>query len=295
MTTLSKVEINNDWTLVYDAAVSGPFVGAVSAIGRAPVTYRISDSAPLSFDAGMASPGWIPVELSEASNQKLYAKSITDQAWIVLDGSMAPSSVPSWLRTSDSDVTGRLKMSINEQLIDGPKALTVQSFTALNSKKGSQYEAAIYLPVLAPNTASDLVFVVGDDPVLIKDIQIQFDSNRFSTQVFRNPTYTGGSPVTIYNVNDEQAIPPTSSILAGVTISATGTAVGPEISSLGSDGIGNRVISARSSDVGAERVMWPGATYLFRLSNKSLLDPTRVSGLATWYQGPLSTETPLEL
>lgn len=294
MTTLSKVDITRQWTLVYDAVVDGPFVGYVSSIANEAVSYRVDVGLPSSSDPGVPVSGPIRVTLSGDKSDKLYAKSVDNTAQIIMDASLAPEALPSWLRSSDEE-TARLKVSVNEQLFDGIKALTVQSFSEVNSKLGTQYEASFYLGALAGQASVDIVIIVGSDPIAFKEIQLLFDNPLISTQIFRGPTYSDGSPITVYNLNDEQAVSGTASLIGGVNTTVVGTPVGPKIYSLGSEGIGNRTIGAVSQGTGVERILWPGATYLYRVTNETLATPTRISGVATWYQGPLSTQTPLVL
>ena len=200
---------------------------------------------------------------------------------------------PSDLLTSPVEGVRRVKTSLPEELFDGVKAITVQPFTEVNSKLGTQYEAAIYAGAVAAGASVDIVLQVGDQPILMKEIGIGFNVDEISAQWFRGPTYTGGDPVAAYNLNDELAVPEDVTILGLPTVSDTGTAVSPLIHSLGSEGTGNRRISNVSQRTGVERVLWNNATYLFRITNENAV-AAKVSGLATWYQGPLSTQTPLE-
>ena len=201
---------------------------------------------------------------------------------------------PSDLLTSPVEDSRRVKVSINEQVIGGNKAITVQSFAEKNSKDGTQYEAAFFEPDLDSGASVDIVLVVGDNPILMKDISIQFNVEDISSQWFRNPVYTGGTEMQVYNFNDEQAVPDDVTILAGPTVTDTGTAVGPLIHSLGEEKRGNFRASNVSQGVGFERVLWSNSTYLFRLTNESDIS-AKVAGFATWFQGVLSTQTPLDI
>lgn len=176
------------------------------------------------------------------------------------------------------------------RVVDGNKAFTVQSFSELNSKRGTQYEAAFYLASLAAGASVDLAFVIGAGRVLIKDISVQFDSAEIATQLFRAPTYTGGSALGVYSMNDQDAVAGTVSVLSGVTTSSPGVAVGPQIRSLGSEAVGNRAQSSFAGGVGVERVLRANATYLYRVTNTDPTNATRIAGVSTWYQGPLSVD-----
>lgn len=175
------------------------------------------------------------------------------------------------------------------RVIDGHKAFTVQPFTELNSKRGTQYEAAFYSAALAAGASLDLVIVIGTGRILVKSVQTQFDGLSMTSQVFKGPIYTGGVALPIFNMNDEDAVPGTVALLGGATVSNPGTAVGSLTHSLGSDGLGNRALSSLASGAGVERVFSENATYLYRLQNTSAA-PMRLASVVSWYQGPISVE-----
>lgn len=204
---------------------------------------------------------------------------------------MSGAGQPRGVLTSEGD-NARLKIALPPEIFDSVKAITVQPFTEANSKLGTQYETSFYNPSVSAGANADIVIIVGDDPILIKEVSVEFDCTVISSQVFRAPTYTGGTALDVFNFNDEMAVPGTASLLAGATVTDPGTAVGSKIYSLGSEGQGNRRIASVSQRTGVERVLWPGATYLFRITNEDNAD-SQIAGVATWYQGPLSTQTEL--
>lgn len=106
-------------------------------------------------------------------------------------------------------MSARISPGYDPRTIDGNKAVTVQPFTELNSKSGRQYEAAFYIPSLPDGATADLAFTVGAEPVLIKDIETQFASVAVSVQFFKSPTFTGGTVVDVYNLNDAGEVPMT--------------------------------------------------------------------------------------
>lgn len=174
--------------------------------------------------------------------------------------------------------------------IDGIKAITTQPFTELNSKLGTQYEAAFYMPSLAAEASTDIIIVIGStNPVLIKDISLQFNSERVSTQLFTSPLYTNGTEITVYNLNDEDAVADDITLIGGATVSSPGAAVSPEIVSIGTENLGNRAVSSVAGGVGVERKLRAGGTYCYRITNLDTTNGAEISGVATWYQGPLST------
>lgn len=186
------------------------------------------------------------------------------------------------------------RFGISYQVYDGNKAITTQNFTELNSKLGNQFEASFYIGGVAIGASVDLVFQVGDSyDVLIKDIVAEFNSNKVQSMLYKNPTFSGGAVVDIYNLNERDSNPADVTIIGGVNTTAVGTQVAPTITTIGSDATGNRAISTTNLTSGAERVLSKGVTYLYRITNTGS-GSADISGLATWYQGPLSTQTTLE-
>lgn len=183
---------------------------------------------------------------------------------------------------------------VSYQVYDGNKAITIQGFTELNSKLGNQFEASFLAEGIAPDANVDLIFQVGSsDDVLIKDIIAEFNSDQVQTMLYKNPTFTGGTAIDIYNLNERDGKPEDVIILGGATVTDTGTQVAPTITSLGSTEVGNRVVSTAGLTSGAERVLAKGVSYLYRITNTGAAN-SDISGVATWYQGPLSTQTTLE-
>jgi hypothetical protein len=175
--------------------------------------------------------------------------------------------------------------------IDGNKAVTTQPFTELNSKRGMQYEAAFYLASLAVSTSTDIIIQVGSiNPVLIKDINVQFNSQWVSAQLFLGPSFTGGTSLDVYNLNDAGAVAGDVTLLSGATVSDPGTAVSPQIVSIGTENLGKRAVSSVAGGVGVERVLAAGATYCYRITNLDTVNTAEITGVATWYQGPLSVD-----
>lgn len=277
--SIAPVAVGTDWTDVY--AASGYEAGRplVLICMAGSIEFAISATEPTTQRAMVLGVGDDPVVIP-GDNSGLWAWSRGG------DGVL-------WVQDFSGPVGGMSSVSFfDPRVIDGNKAITSQSFTELNSKTGRQYEASFYQASLAASGVSDIAFEVGDDPVLIKDVGIQFTSAITSLQVFKGPTFTGGAGITIYNLNDAGAVTPTSIVTGGVSTSDTGAAVSPKQYSLGAEGIGERLLSTTGIGVGVERVLEAGATYLFRITNEDDTNATMIAGLATWYQGPISVNIP---
>lgn len=167
-------------------------------------------------------------------------------------------------------------------------ALITQPYTEVNSKNGRQYEAAFYQASLATSSSIYLIIEVGDEPVAIKDLELLFDSELLSQQVFKNPTYVGpGTELTVYNFRDGNAVAADVVVRSGITPSAEGTAVGPQIYTIGTAGQGNRTVASVAQNIGIERILSPNTNYALKITNEDSTNASQISGVATWYQGEL--------
>lgn len=194
--------------------------------------------------------------------------------------------------TEDNSVGDRrikIQTDLEQGMREGLQAFTVQPFTEINSKLGVQYEASFFNPSLASGASADIVIEVGNEPMLVKDIEVRFNVELISSAVYRSPTWSGGSEIGVYNMSDRSPVPDDVTITAGVTVTDTGTQISPTVYSIGSEGQGNRQLSNVSQTSGVERILAENTTYLLRITNESSISSV-ISGISTWYQGPVSTE-----
>lgn len=165
----------------------------------------------------------------------------------------------------------------------GLRAMCVQNYTEANVKNGVQYEVSVNVPSLGIGAHQDTIFITGDRPVLIKNRIVQFNGLSLLTRVFRSPTYTGGSVVPYYNLDDISPVSGAVQIIAGATVTGTGTEFGAPTYSIGSTDVGNSSLSTFSTQ-GIERRLRPNTVYLQRITNDSAA-AQRVTGYLTWYDG----------
>lgn len=277
--SIAPVAVGTSWTDVY--AASGYDAGRplVMICMAGSVEFAISATEPTAQRAMVLGVGDDPVVIP-GDNSGLWAWSKGG------DGVL-------WVQDFSGPVGGMSGVPFfDPRVVDGNKAITSQSFTELNSKTGRQYEASFYDDALAASGVADIAFEVGDDPVLMKDVAIQFTSLVISLQVFKGPTFTGGNAITIYNMYEGGAVSPTSTVTGNVSTSDAGTPISPTEYSLGATAQGNRLISSGAGGVGVERVLSAGETYLFRITNEDDTNASMIAGLATWYQGPISVNIP---
>lgn len=173
----------------------------------------------------------------------------------------------------------------------GNAAMNVQDFTALNCKRGSQFEASTYVAALAAGGFVDFVVEVGALPVLIKGRRIEFNESGVRLEVYKNPVYTGGAAVPYYNLNKWKPNTGLSVLRSGMTVSAVGTKCSPDREYIGGTTTGQTYLVTHGDEApGLETVLEPGARYLFRTVNTHT-SACRYSSYSTWYEGLLDIQT----
>lgn len=173
----------------------------------------------------------------------------------------------------------------------GNAAMNVQDFTALNCKRGSQFEASTYVAAVPAGGFVDYVVEVGALPVLIKGRRIEFNETGVRLEVYKNPTYTGGETVPYYNLNKWEPNTGLSIIRSGMAVSDVGTKCSPDRNYIGGTTTGqNYVVTHGEEAPGLETVLEPGAKYLFRTVNTHT-STCRYSAYSTWYEGLLDIQT----
>lgn len=173
----------------------------------------------------------------------------------------------------------------------GMEAFTVQSFVEANCKNGTQFELTTYDAAFGAGGNRDFVVVTGNLPVLIKNRFFQFTGSQIVTNIYRSPTYTGGTPITYYNLSDINPQAGLSQIIGSPTVTSVGTQIAPTATLLGNvPQTGQAIVSnnVENSIQGLERVLRPNTTYLFRTTNPTAASML-ISSKSTWYEGHLSS------
>lgn len=178
---------------------------------------------------------------------------------------------------------------IDERVYTGLKGLTVQSFTEVNSKNGTQYEFSFVNEALAASANLDVVLTVGSKPVLIKNKDISFTGTEISSVVYKGAVFTAGTALSIYNLNTTAGFgAPLSAAKQQPTITDTGSQISANVKSYGIANQGNKT-SGTFQTSGAEIVLQPNTNYLFRITNLNG-EACKVSGYVSFYEGELSSE-----
>jgi len=176
---------------------------------------------------------------------------------------------------------------VDERVYTGLKALTTQPFIEANVKNGSQWEVSFENNSVAAGTSVDAVMTTGNQYVLIKSRQISFTGSEIEASVYKNPSFTGGSTLPIYNLNTSFSVSPLAAIKAGVNVSSIGTEVAAKSHAYGADTNVNQT-SGSYSVTGLERVLQPNTAYLLRILNQSSIT-VKIAGYITFYEGEIST------
>ncbi len=179
---------------------------------------------------------------------------------------------------------------VPDGLFSGTRAITYQNYVEANVKNGVQFEVSAPPVSLAALAFRDTIFITGSKAVIIKERSVKFNGVLLETHVYRAPEYSGGTPATIYNLNDINPVATTVTVLGGATVTNVGIEFGAPTYDIGSTGIGTVQVSTLSIG-GAERVLRPNTVYLQRITNMDASASQLVTGALTWYEGP--TDLPL--
>ena len=167
------------------------------------------------------------------------------------------------------------------------KSRIVRNYTEANVVSGLQYEWSGYQSAFSNAAPFDVVIVTGIHPVSIKGLSWNFDGLGFSSALYRNPVYTGGSPATYYNKNTKNPVVGSAILLLDATVSNPGVQVGATKTMLGSRENGGRVAVTPASEAqGLETILDASSEFLLRRVSIDTL-PQRVSSYVTWYDGEL--------
>lgn len=214
--------------------------------------------------------------------QTILVQGNTDPIWV--KGGSGPLVVQDY---SDTIVPFN---SIDPRVYAGTQALTTQSFVEANCKNGVQYELATYDANFIVGANRDFILLTGAKPILIKGRMFSFTGDEISTTVYRNPTYTGGTPVTYYNLSTTTPVAGLATILGTPTVSNVGTQISPTYRLLGSLPQGGQAVSVTEAEGGVpelERVLAANSVFLFRTTNTGTVT-SKFSSKNTWFEGDLS-------
>lgn len=166
---------------------------------------------------------------------------------------------------------------------EGLRAITAQSYTEVNVKTGSQFEASLFRTALAGAGTVAVAIETGSKPVIMKAIQISLDGSGVTLQIFKDPAYSAGNSVDIFNLTEINPMATTVTMTDDVTVSDPGTEIAAPIYYIGSTqpGIGS---GGTSGVVGLERLLEASSVYLIRATSRDV-SAMDISNYMTWYEG----------
>lgn len=181
----------------------------------------------------------------------------------------------------------RLFFTIRE-MVGGTFALTTSNFVELNVKRGQQfYINEKVVDVAATGGTKEYLFIIGPDPVILKNRVIKTNAADMDYEVFVGGTLSftdNGTPIQIYNASGVSTNTPVVQVFEDPTY--TGTGVINEIDWIpGSEGIGNRSVGSFST-AGFEKIIPANAQILVRFTNNgdTVAD---IFYFLTYYEGPI--------
>lgn len=164
----------------------------------------------------------------------------------------------------------------------GQRAVITQPYTEVNVKRGLQFEASV-ATTLAGGASTDIIVQTGSLPIIVKGRDVQYFGEGLSIRLFKSPTYTGGSPIAIYNLTDINPQATTVNILAGVTVTDVGTEIAAPRTFLGDSSLGAHYNASTTID-GLERPFSANSVYLQRITNLDTV-AVDIAAYTSWYEG----------
>ncbi len=172
-----------------------------------------------------------------------------------------------------------------KQMRQGVQAFTVQNYIEVNSKIGVQYEASGFTASVTAGTSMYMQFITSDKPVAMKLVDVESSSDSVSYQWFKEPVTSGGTPVTVYNLNEINPVTGNVSVVQNPTVNSDGIPISPEIHIIGQVTQGNKGGGA-GGVAGLERILAPNSTYLYKITNTNGTAQD-ISSYFSWYEGDL--------
>lgn len=120
MATLSPVALTAAWSVVYDTTTAGDFVGIIQQVGgSSDAILAIASSAPAAGVGGFTPVGNMPVGLAQSSGLKIYGRSPSASASVIMTTNAGGSSasVPSATITGNVS-SGALTQAMGATAID---------------------------------------------------------------------------------------------------------------------------------------------------------------------------------
>ena len=166
------------------------------------------------------------------------------------------------------------------EVFTGQRAMTVQSFTEANVKRGLQFYARAS-GIVAANTSWMLGVRVGPQPVVVKARECYSNAETLMVQVYKECEFIDGAPMRVENYNDLTPVGSTTEILTGIVPTDEGVTWGGQERLWGDGKVGQHLAPWAP---GVERVLAPGRIYIVEIRNLGATVCEVDYGL-TWFEG----------
>lgn len=168
----------------------------------------------------------------------------------------------------------------------GKVAHSFQNYIELNCKFGVQHGFNLPLRTLLASATLNAYMVTGSKPIAVKSREYEFDGAGISTAVYRDATYTGGTPLVPFNFNDRNPVPAETRLILDATDGAPGTVWSPVRPRLGTDQIGTNVTATPTAEpFGLEYWFKENSVYRIALTSIDPANTQRLVSAFTFYEG----------
>lgn len=153
--------------------------------------------------------------------------------------------------------------------LNGLKALCTQSNDEINKKKGLLWAASRLIIAAVPSTGVMnsagvyySIISVGSLPVKLNRREFGRTGTSIVEDVFSGPTYTGGTPDPVYNMNGITPHVFEFQLLSSPTVTAEGTKFAPTVYAIGATSQQSK--GASNSPLGEDYILAPNTDYLLK-------------------------------
>jgi hypothetical protein len=147
------------------------------------------------------------------------------------------------------------------------------------------YECSIRSTSIPAGGTYSVVFTSGATHCIFLDRLVGFNGVAAKAEVYRTPTFTGGTTADFFAIDTASGIPSISVFKAGPTVTAVGTKVGATSYYRGTDPLANGVVGTYGSQRGRRRLA-PYTTYLLQFTNEDASAQV-IDVYFRWYEGPM--------
>lgn len=157
--------------------------------------------------------------------------------------------------------------ALDPRVLTGERGVTMLPLSVAMSELSRQFVASALIPSIAAGQSEYFTLTTpAVNEIRVSTIAIQglYISGTFD--IFRDGTFTGGTPVTIFNNNDRSPVATEAVFTGGITMSTPGTQAFATTNLIGTAANGNRVLAASTGFVG-DKILKPNTTYIGRITN----------------------------